>query len=319
MSLKAVFTEGVDAITVNGLHQWDYGQKLEIHSSGLPTLVEVHFACVGMEEAIVRACEVTADEAEVTIPDKCLEQTTPITAWVFEINGSTGTTTKKIILPIEARPRPSVGEDIPEEISNQYTDLINAINSAVSKISAGDVKVEKAEQATKDGNGNNIASTYAAKKALTEGTITVKKAEQATKDGNGKNIADTYAPKSELTDGTITVKRAELATKIGSIFTKYYIASGSTEYSITLEANKTYLIRFNSSNTTAHSVILCTSEYVTSSTDISYSSMSSHYERGSGGEYIHYYAMYRGGKLSIRNVTAVDIRPYGGNIYIREI
>ena len=36
MSIKAVFTDGQTQITVNGLHQWDYGQVLEIQAPTMP-------------------------------------------------------------------------------------------------------------------------------------------------------------------------------------------------------------------------------------------------------------------------------------------
>lgn len=149
MSIKAVFTAGVDAITVNGLHQWDYGQKLEIDIDTDATIIEVHFACVGMREAIVRVCDNTAGRAIARIPDICLEQTTPITAWVFEkdANEGTGTTTKKIILPIIARTRPSVSVDIPPDVSNTYAELLTAVNNAVDRLREGTVKVSNAAQA----------------------------------------------------------------------------------------------------------------------------------------------------------------------------
>ncbi len=152
MPIKAIFANGQTEITVNGLHQWDYGQTLEIYSENLPTVVEVHFACVGMEEAVVRACETSTGKAVATIPDRCLEQTTPITAWVFEIsgtNGSIGTTTKKITLPIEARTRPSVAKDIPTAVSDKYTEVIAEVNTAIATLHSGlvPITVNKAYQA----------------------------------------------------------------------------------------------------------------------------------------------------------------------------
>lgn len=136
MNLKAIIPYGQAEITVNGLHQWDYGRKLEIHSLDMQTLaeVEVHFACVGMEEAVVRSCSVTDGVAIAAIPDKCLEQTTPITAWVYEIADTTGFTTKQITLPIIARTRPSAAEEIPVKISDKYTEAVTAMNEAVDRL-----------------------------------------------------------------------------------------------------------------------------------------------------------------------------------------
>lgn len=176
MSIKAVFTAGVDALTVNGLHQWDYGQKLEIDIDTNATIIEVHFACVGMREAIVRVCDTTTGRPIARIPDICLEQTTPITAWVFERdeNEGTGTTTKKIILPIIARTRPSVSEDIPPDISSTYAQLITAVNNAVDRLREGTVKVSNAAHADEAGKADQAESATQATFASedqTKGTI----------------------------------------------------------------------------------------------------------------------------------------------------
>ena len=106
MSIRAIFPAGVDEITVNGLHQWDYGRKLEIQADGLPTQIEVHFACTGMEEAVVRSGTVVNGKAEAAIPDQCLEQITPVTAWVYEVGEKYGKTIKTVVLTIVERKRP---------------------------------------------------------------------------------------------------------------------------------------------------------------------------------------------------------------------
>lgn len=135
MSILAIIPSGQTEITVNGLHQWDYGQTLEIRSAELPTIVEVHFACVGMKEAVVRVCEATEGVAEVAIPDRCLEQTTPITAWVYVKDDTTGTTTKTITLPIIPRTRPQPNATtIPEGYYNEYTEVITEFNTAADNL-----------------------------------------------------------------------------------------------------------------------------------------------------------------------------------------
>ena len=68
------------------------GQTLEIRYAGLPAVVEVHFACANMDEAIVRSCAALEGVASVEIPDRCVEQTSPITAWVYFIDGTEGHT-----------------------------------------------------------------------------------------------------------------------------------------------------------------------------------------------------------------------------------
>ena len=77
MNIKAIIPSGQTEITVNGLHQWDYGQTLEICSNDLPAVIEVHFACSGMTEAVVRSCSSYEKDgiqtATAIIPDRCIE------------------------------------------------------------------------------------------------------------------------------------------------------------------------------------------------------------------------------------------------------
>lgn len=154
--ILAAFPTGVANITVNGLHQWDYGQQLKIKASDLPALIEVHFACVGMDEAIVRPCSMVGGEGTVAIPDKCLEQTSPIHAWIYEINGTTGATTKTIVLNILERTRPQTGEDIPVEISNQYTEAVTAMNEAVEAVESA--VAEAVESAVSEAVGKAVTA-----------------------------------------------------------------------------------------------------------------------------------------------------------------
>lgn len=168
MNLTAIIPSGQTEITVNGLHQWDYGRLLEIRSSSLPATVEVHFACSGMDEAVVRVCESSQVEGSdvkvvtAAIPDLCLEQTTPIVAWVYELNssGSSGQTTVTIKLPIMARPKPAPRSSVPTTVSDQYTQLLAAVNTHVDNLREGNVIAGEAVKATQDGDGNVIKDTY---------------------------------------------------------------------------------------------------------------------------------------------------------------
>lgn len=181
MILTATFPTGVSNITVNGLHQWDYGQQLKIKAPDLPAMVEVHFACVGMDEAIVRSCSMVNGEGTVAIPDKCLEQTSPVYAWIYEINGTTGTTTKTILLNIIERTRPQIGEDIPIEIADKYTEAVTAMNevveemeSLVEQVSEGQLPMSYAAQAghaTTAGNATTADHAESAREADTAGRL----------------------------------------------------------------------------------------------------------------------------------------------------
>jgi hypothetical protein len=133
-NIRAVFTAGLDAITVHGLHQWDYGQKLEVHDNMLPSLVEMHFACPGMRNAIVRPCAVVQGVATAAIPDHCLEQTGPVQAWIYEIGDTSGRTIRTITLPIAPRTKPALSEDIPTEVGDKYTELIGEVNEVIDSL-----------------------------------------------------------------------------------------------------------------------------------------------------------------------------------------
>ena len=148
MSIKATFPTGVDAITLSArLHQWDFGQTLEIEFDGMTAMIEAHFACAGMTEAEVRPCQAVNGVATVAIPDRCLEQSGPITAWVFETTDTQGMTTKTITIPVVARPKPMKGEAVPDSFVDQYQALIAEVNAAVKDILVGDVVVARAKRA----------------------------------------------------------------------------------------------------------------------------------------------------------------------------
>lgn len=149
MPIKAIFLSGQTKITVNGLHQWDYGRQLEIHAPDLPASIEVHFACMGMDSAVVRTCSVINGTAKATIPDRCLSQASPVYAWIYEINGNTGATTKTIILPIIHRARPQISEDIPTEYSDKYTEALTAMNEHIGALTSGELYVAEAKHSAK--------------------------------------------------------------------------------------------------------------------------------------------------------------------------
>lgn len=132
--LIAKFPDGISEITVNGLHQWNYGQQLQIEASDLPALFEVHFAHPGIKDAIVRSCAAVNGVATVAIPDICLEQSRTIQAWIYEIKETAGKTTKTIRLNVIKRVRPAVGGDVPNKTSDKYTEAVAAMNEVVANM-----------------------------------------------------------------------------------------------------------------------------------------------------------------------------------------
>jgi hypothetical protein len=147
MSIKAIFPAGVDAIRVHGLHQWDYGRQLEIYAEDMPAMVEVHFACIDMKEAVVRACAVVNGVATATIPNSCLEQTAPICAWVYLIDGTKGKTVLTAVLHVTPRIKPASAPTIPDDVSDKYTELITGVNEQIGHLKNGTTVVKLAEEA----------------------------------------------------------------------------------------------------------------------------------------------------------------------------
>lgn len=146
MSVKAFFPEGVSSVTTSSLYQWDYGQTLEIETNNylFPTIAEVHFSCIEMDEALVSPCSFINGVAVANIPDECLEQTTPITAWLYTIEGNSGNTIGSVQIPIISRQRPNIGDGVPQTIGDQYTNLITEVNEAIDTLKSGDVFIKYA-------------------------------------------------------------------------------------------------------------------------------------------------------------------------------
>ncbi len=211
--LNAIFLPGQTDITVNGLHQWDYGQKLQISSADLPALIEVHFSCVGMADAIIRPCFVTNGNGTVTIPDMCLEQSSPITAWVFEIDGTKGTTTKAITLPIISRARPLKSEVLPEKIGDVYTEAVTEINGLIGSLTTGDITVAKAEKAEESASADfaTEAGTAASANFATEAG-TAASANFATSTGQINGLLIKRDTKGILKIGTTVIPQRKLLT-----------------------------------------------------------------------------------------------------------
>lgn len=208
MNLLAIIPSGQTEITVNGLHQWDYGRLLEIRSNDLPALIEVHFACSGMDEAVVRTCASVDGVVTAAIPDSCLEQTTPIVAWVYELNnsGSSGQTIMTIKLPIMARPKPAPRGSVPTTVSDQYTELISSVNAVKDEL---------------------IDSVNTAIDGIAEGNVTV---QRAIKDGDGNVIKDTYLTKSGVESPNSKVDQADNAINAGyALGAGYATSSGDAE------------------------------------------------------------------------------------------
>lgn len=172
MAIKVVIPENTTNIQVGGLYQWDFGQTLEIECNELGSeIMEVHFACSGMTEAIVRECNFSAGIGTVTIPDKCLEQASPITAWIYRISDTQGHTVKTITLPVIARTRPSASRDVPTEYVDKYAEALAKINEAVKNLANGTVVAAEATHAVSADNATTATNAVSASYATSAGSV----------------------------------------------------------------------------------------------------------------------------------------------------
>ena len=187
MAIKAKIPTGEKHIKTNPMWQWDYGQTLEIEAENLPSLIEVHFACRDMTEAVVHTCSAVNGVATVAIPDRCLEQASEITAWVYEIDGTAGRTIYSVTIPITARTRPARSESIPQSVQDTYTQLITEVNELLEALQNGRVNVGYANMAGSALHATTAASAETATSANTAGIAT-----NAVNDSNGKKIIETY-------------------------------------------------------------------------------------------------------------------------------
>lgn len=170
MAIKALIPANQNTVTVGGLYQWDYGQVLEIECAELGSeIMEVHFACRGMTEAIVRPCTFANGVGTVTIPDRCLEQASNITAWVYQINSTQGHTVKVITLSVVERTRPSKSQDVPTDYVNQYAEALTEINEAINALENGTVTVATATRAISADSATTATSAVNATRATSAG------------------------------------------------------------------------------------------------------------------------------------------------------
>lgn len=130
----ASFSEANTA-TVKGIWQYDFGQILRIEGLGLPDAVEVHFSLQKTGGEAKRRIGVTKDGVtDVRIPDFILEEESSVKyeayAFIYESDRIHGNTTKKIVMEIEARPKPEAfNKPCEAEI---FQDTIEAVRESMA-------------------------------------------------------------------------------------------------------------------------------------------------------------------------------------------
>ena len=94
--LKAVFTDQISSLMLNGLTQWDKGRTVEVECSSLPDSFQAHFASWEQPEAMVISCTASDGKATIPIPNILLQSSTDFKMWIYLLEGDTGKTKKQI-------------------------------------------------------------------------------------------------------------------------------------------------------------------------------------------------------------------------------
>lgn len=132
--LEAIFSDGVNVVTVTGLTQWDKGRKLYIKGLDLPPLVEVHFADKINTVAIRMIGAQEYNYTVVEIPNIVLENTHDIHAWVYVIDGNQEKTVRNIYLKVEKRAKPQDHVSDNPVIDDTLNDIINFVNAKIASM-----------------------------------------------------------------------------------------------------------------------------------------------------------------------------------------
>ena len=94
--LVANFARKDEEIELEGLWQYDYGQKLQINGLNLPGIFEVHFFWQGLENAKIMTGHTENGISSVDIPNEALTQKRAITAYIYLPSAEEGETTNTV-------------------------------------------------------------------------------------------------------------------------------------------------------------------------------------------------------------------------------
>lgn len=136
-----------DIASVHRLWQWSYGQILQIQGLDLPTATEIQFSLQETGGETTLRIGVTRDGVtEVKIPDAIFEHDTVSNykayAFIYLSNDESGTTIKKIVMYINARPKRS-DYDVPDpERDNLFQEAIEAVNQSADRAETAEKSAE---------------------------------------------------------------------------------------------------------------------------------------------------------------------------------
>lgn len=158
--IKVNFEEWQDIVYVDeGLVAWNYGEILQVEGLALPDgNIEVHFSLKDREgDANVYIGTVKDDVLTVSIPDFIFQKedvyqpTYDAYAFIYQTDGDSGRTIKKITFTIKARPKPTT--DTPEDQQDPFLQEVRQIMAETKEIAQS---VRDDADAGKLGGGTNI-------------------------------------------------------------------------------------------------------------------------------------------------------------------
>lgn len=135
--MRVDFKDDRKNITVIGLDQWDYGQKLEIYGIPDVTHAEVHFCCESDTEALIKQAQVT-DHITADIPDALLRTGENLKAYVYIATATEGKTIRTITMIVNRRQRPEDYTVLPEK--NLLREILERLD-----LKADDIKLTENE------------------------------------------------------------------------------------------------------------------------------------------------------------------------------
>lgn len=138
--LIANFTKLDEEIELEGLWQYDYGQKLQINGLDLPAVFEVHFAYKGLEKAIPQTGYTQDGVSVVDIPNSALAQPKTISAYIYLSDTSQGETTNKILLYMNKRIAPE-GFEAQEDV-DLFHHTLEAVNEYAERTAESEKSAE---------------------------------------------------------------------------------------------------------------------------------------------------------------------------------
>lgn len=114
--------------------QYDYGQILDVKGiDELPSVFEAHFCNTGAAKTVTQI----GTDGQVAIPDECFLTGKRIDVYIYLHTGEDdGETEYHIIIPVNARPRPSDTPPTPVQ-QDAITQAIAALNDALAGIEVG--------------------------------------------------------------------------------------------------------------------------------------------------------------------------------------